>query len=73
MQAGWERMVLPKWLLASPSRRDKASWRASEAEPSDTTKWSMARDRWLVRSMDTCHNNTKYTAVVLLTRGQFFC
>ena len=45
MQAGWDRMARPRWLLARPRRRERASWSPSDAPLSDTTNRSMARDR----------------------------
>lgn len=49
-------MARPIRLRASPRRRERASWSPSEAPVSDTTRESMARDRWLVSSTETWSN-----------------
>ena len=51
---GCERIARPIWLRASPRRRERASWRVSEAPVSERTRESMALDKWLVSSIATC-------------------
>ena len=54
MQVGCERIARPILLRASPRRRERASWRPSDAPVSDTTRESIALERWFVSNSATC-------------------
>ncbi len=53
MQVGCERIARPILLRASPRRRERASWRPSDAPVSDMTRESIALERWFVSNSAT--------------------